>query len=214
LGLTRLTSCNAYSWLIFAIDTIVFMKLLFFCFLFVQLAMGLVPTLSPEVDKAFVLATETSLAIQVIRLSNCEKRKNQYLIIHKTDSILFLINDRCKAFDPLAYKDTVSLELKQLDGSGEPELILQFQYVDEGFHPFEKVLYIFNLDTKKQMFYYVLEAYGQKVYGEELGPFYGFKNTFSITKSGAILIQKPPLNQSKSSEEVYQLSNGIFVRKD
>ena len=55
-----------------------------------------------------------------------------------------------------------------------------------------------------------MEAYGQHVFGEELGDFYGFTNKIYFKKNGTILLKKPVNNSKKWTKERYKLVDGKY----
>ncbi len=55
-----------------------------------------------------------------------------------------------------------------------------------------------------------MSAYGQHVYGEELGDYYFFINKISFKKNGTILLKKPVNNSKKWKKERYRLVDGKY----
>ena len=55
-----------------------------------------------------------------------------------------------------------------------------------------------------------MEAYGQHVFGEELGDFYGFKNKIYFKENGEIHLEKPVNKGEKWIKECYKLVDGKY----
>ncbi len=154
-----------------------------------------------------LLAQDELLGVKVILVSDCEQQKSNYYVVHKGDTLQFMYFAACKVMQPFENKEAFKISSKQLDKKGLPELILEYEYNNRGFR---KELLVIQLKELKILFKTELEAYGQHVYGEELGDYYGFKNKISFKKNGTILLEKPVNNGEKWTKERYKLVDGKY----
>jgi hypothetical protein len=154
-----------------------------------------------------LLASDDILGVKVILVSDCEQQKSNYYVVHKSDTLQFMYFAACKVMQPFENKEAFKISSKQLDKKGLPELILEYEYNNRGFH---KDLLVIQLDELKLLFKTELEAYGQHVYGEELGDYYGFKNKIYFKKNGEIHLEKPVNNGDKWMIECYKLVDGKY----
>jgi hypothetical protein len=154
-----------------------------------------------------LLAQDELLGVKVILVSDCEQQKSNYNVVHKGDTLQFMYFASCKEMHPFEYKEAFKISSRQVDKKGLPELILEYEYNNRGFH---KELLVIQLDELKLLFKTELEAYGQHVYGEELGDYYGFKNKIYFKENGTILLKKPMNNGEKWMIERYKLVDGKY----
>jgi hypothetical protein len=154
-----------------------------------------------------LLAQDELLGVKVILVSDCEEQKSNYYVVHKGDTLQFMYFASCKEMHPFEYKEAAKISSKQVDKKGLPELILEFKHNGNGFH---KELFVIQLEELKILFETEMEAYGQHVYGEELGDYYGFKNKIYFKKNGTILLKKPVNNSKKWKKERYRLVDGKY----
>jgi hypothetical protein len=154
-----------------------------------------------------LLAQDELLGVKVILVSDCEQQKSNYYVVHKSDTLQFMYFAACKVMQPFENKEAFKIGSKQVDKKGPPELILEYEYNNRGFH---KELIVIQLDELKLLFKTELEAYGQHVYGEELGDYYGFTNKIYFKKNGTILLKKPVNNSKKWKKERYRLVDGKY----
>lgn len=149
-----------------------------------------------------LLAQDKLLGVKVILVSDCEQQKSNYYVVHKGDTLQFMYFASCKVMQPFENKEAFKISSKQLDKKGLPELILEYEYNNRGFR---KELLVIQLKELKILFKTKLEAYGQHVYGEELGDYYGFKNKIYFKENGEILLEKPIKNSKKWKKERYKI---------
>ena len=135
-----------------------------------------------------LLAQDETLGVKVILISDCEQQKSNYYVVHKGDTLQFKYFASCKVMHPFEYKEAAIISSQQVDKNGLPELILEFENNGNGFH---KELLVIQLEDLKILFRTEMEAYGQHVFGEELGDYYGFTNKISFKKNGEIHLEKP-----------------------
>ena len=154
-----------------------------------------------------LLASDDILGVKVILVSDCEQQKSNYYIVHKNDTLQFMYVASCRVMRPFEYKEAARINSKQVDTKGLPELILEYEHNNRGFH---KELLVIQLEDLKILFRTEMEAYGQHVYGEELGDFYGFKNKIYFKENGEILLKKPVKNSKKWTKECYKLVDGKY----
>lgn len=154
-----------------------------------------------------LLAQDKLLGVKVILISDCEQQKSNYYVVHKSDTLQFMYFASCKVMQPFENKEAFKISSKQLDKKGLPELILEYEYNNRGFR---KELLVIQLEDLKILFRTEMEAYGQHVYGEELGDYYGFKNKISFKKNGEIHLEKPVNNGEKWMIERYKLVDGKY----
>lgn len=154
-----------------------------------------------------LLANDDTLGVKVILVSDCEQHKSNYYVVHKSDSLQFMYFASCKVMRPFEYKEAARISSKQVDNKGQPELILEFEHDGNGFH---KELLVIQLEDLKILFRTEMEAYGQHVFGEELGDFYGFKNKIYFKENGEIHLEKPINNGEKWLKECYKLVDGKY----
>jgi hypothetical protein len=154
-----------------------------------------------------LLAQDELLGVKVILVSDCEQQKSNYYVVHKGDTLQFMYFAACKVMHPFENKEAFKISSKQVDKKGLPELILEYEYNNRGFH---KELLVIQLEELKILFKTELEAYGQHVYGEELGDFYGFTNKIYFKDNGEIQLEKPVNNGEKWMIECYKLVDGKY----
>ena len=154
-----------------------------------------------------LLASDDLLGVKVILVSDCEEKESDYYVVHKGDTLQFMYFASCKEMHPFEYKEAVKISSKQVDTKGLPELILEFEHNGNGFH---KELLVIQLEELKILFRTEMEAYGQHVYGEELGDYYGFKNKIYFKENGEILLKKPVNHSKKWTKEWYRLVDGKY----
>ena len=147
------------------------------------------------------------MGVKVILVSDCEQQKSNYYVVHKSDTLQFMYFASCKVMQPFEYKEAAKISSKQVDKKGLPELILEFKHNGNGFH---KELFVIQLEEMEILFVTEMEAYGQHIYGEELGDYYGFKNKIYFKKNGTILLKKPVNNSKKWTKERYRLVDGKY----
>ena len=143
----------------------------------------------------------------MILVSDCEQQKSIYYIVHKVDTLQFMYFASCRVMRPFEYKEVARIRSQQVDNKGLPELILEYEHNNRGFH---KELLVIQLEVLKILFRTEMEAYGQHVYGEELGDYYGFTNKISFKENGKILLEKPVNNSKKWTKERYKLVDGKY----
>jgi hypothetical protein len=154
-----------------------------------------------------LLAQDELLGVKVILVSDCEQQKSNYYVVHKSDTLQFMYFAACKVMQPFENKEAFKISSKQLDKKGLPELILEYEYNNRGFR---KELLVIQLEELKILFKTELEAYGQHVYGEELGDYYGFTNKIYFKENGEIHLEKPVNNGEKWMIERYRLVDGKY----
>jgi hypothetical protein len=159
------------------------------------------------VPEETLLASDDILGVKVILVSDCEQQKSDYYVVHKGDKLQFMGFASCKVMQPFENKEAFKISSRQVDKKGLPELILEYEYNNRGFH---KDLLVIQLDELKLLFKTELEAYGQHVYGEELGDYYGFTNKISFKENGEIHLEKPVNNGEKWTIERYKLVDGKY----
>ncbi len=76
-----------------------------------------------------ILAEEDNLGVRVIRLSSCLKQKSSYYVVSNSDSLLvkYWAAD-CFTYSRLDNKDSARVDSRQLNGTGKPELLLEYEY--------------------------------------------------------------------------------------
>lgn len=158
-----------------------------------------------------LLATCDSLNIKIIRISNCTRYKNDYFLVSGSDSIHFRYTDRCIENDPFEYKESVRFYFRQLDNTGHPEMIMEFETSGGIYEGYRKECIIFNIDAATIVFRETIEACGQHFYGEELGDFYNYKYELLLSDDGKIIVRKPLAGTNAFTEEKYALENGVFL---
>ena len=141
-----------------------------------------------------LLASDDILGVKVILVSDCEQQKSNYYIVYKSDTLQFMYFASCKVMRPFENKEAVTISSRQVDYQSLPELILEYEHNNRGFH---KELLVIQLEDLKILFRTEMEAYGQHVFGEELGDFYGFTNKIYFKENGEIHLEKP-INKSRS----------------
>ena len=154
-----------------------------------------------------ILASDDTLGVKVILISDCEQKESDYYVVHKSDTLQFMYFASCKEMHPFENKEAVKISSRQVDNKGLPELILEFEHNGNGFH---KELFVIQLEDIKILFRTEMEAYGQHVFGEELGDFYGFTNKIYFKKNGEIHLEKPVNNGEKWMKECYKLEVGKY----
>ena len=154
-----------------------------------------------------LLAQDELLGVKVILVSDCEQQKSNYYVVHKGDTLQFMYFASCKVMQPFENKEAFKISSRQVDKKEPPELILEYEYNNRGFR---KELLVIQLEELKILFKTELEAYGQHVYGEELGDYYGFKNKIYFKENGTILLKKPINNGEKWMIERYKLVDGKY----
>jgi hypothetical protein len=154
-----------------------------------------------------LLVSDDLLGVKVILVSDCEQQKSDYYVVHKGDTLQFMYFASCKEMHPFEYKEAAKISSKQVDNKGLPELILEYEYNNRGFH---KELLVIQLEELKILFRTELEAYGQHFYGEELGDFYGFTNKIYFKENGEIHLEKPVNNGEKWMIERFKLVVGKY----
>jgi hypothetical protein len=154
-----------------------------------------------------LLAQDELLGVKVILISDCEQQKSNYYVVHKSDTLQFMYFASCKVMRPFENKEAVTISSRQVDYQSLSELILEYEHNNRGFH---KELFVIQLDELKLLFKTELEAYGQHVYGEELGDYYGFTNKIYFKENGEIHLEKPVNNGEKWMIERYRLVDGKY----
>lgn len=154
-----------------------------------------------------LLASDDKLGVKVILVSDCEQQKSNYYVVHKSDTLQFMYFASCKVMRPFENKEAVTISSRQVDNQSLPELILEYEHNNRGFH---KELLVIQLEDLKILFRTEMEAYGQHVYGEELGDFYGFTNKIYFKENGEIHLEKPINNGEKWLKECYKLVDGKY----
>jgi hypothetical protein len=154
-----------------------------------------------------LLASDDTLGVKVILVSDCEQQKSNYYVVHKSDTLQFMYFASCKVMHPFENKEAFKISSRQVHKKGLPELILEYEYNNRGFH---KDLLVIQLEELKILFVTEMEAYGQHIYGEELGDYYGFTNKIYFKKNGTILLKKPLNNSKKWMKELYRLVDGKY----
>ena len=154
-----------------------------------------------------ILASDDTLGVKVILVSDCEQQKSNYYVVHKSDTLQFMYFASCKVMRPFENKEAVTISSRQVDNQSLPELILEYEHNNRGFH---KELLVIQLEDLKILFRTEMAAYGRHVYGEELGDFYGFTNKIYFKKNGEILLKKPVKNGEKWLKECYKLEVGKY----
>jgi hypothetical protein len=160
-----------------------------------------------SVPEETLLASDDILGVKVILVSDCEQQKSNYYVVHKNDILQFMYFASCKVMRPFENKEAVTISSRQVDNQSLPELILEYEHNNSGFH---KELFVIQLEELKILFRTEMEAYGQHVYGEELGDYYGFKNKIYFKENGTILLKKPINNGGKWMKELYRLVDGKY----
>lgn len=154
-----------------------------------------------------LLASDDLLGVKVILISDCEQQKSNYYVVHKSDTLQFMYFASCKVMRPFENKEAVTISSRQVDNQSLPELILEYEHNNSGFH---KELLVIQLEDLKILFRTEIEAYGQHVFGEELGNFYGFKNKIYFKENGEIHLEKPINNGEKWMKERYKMVDGKY----
>jgi len=177
------------------------------------------------------LAQIDSVDVEVMRINKCEKvgshypgdvnsanykYSSNYFVCHNGDSIAFHLwrgNGCPSPTDPPSdYKESVNLDLRDLDKQGQSELIMEFEYSgDYTYIGYHREIIIINLDSMEIIFRMEIEAYGQHFFGEELGDNYLFKYEMTFTDEGEIIIKRPNADKSAFIEEKYSIMEGVFV---
>jgi hypothetical protein len=154
-----------------------------------------------------LLASDDTLVVKVILVSDCEQQKSNYYVVHKSDTLQFMNFASCKVMHHFEYKEAVKISSRQVDNQSLPELILEYEHNNRGYH---KELLVIQLEDLKILFRTEMEAYGQHVFGEELGGFYGFINKIYFMENGEIHLEKPVNNGEKWLKECYKLVDGKY----
>ncbi len=154
-----------------------------------------------------LLASDDTLGVKVILVSDCEQQKSNYYVVHKSDTLQFMYFASCKEMRPFENKEAVKISSRQVDYQSLPELILEYEHNNRGFH---KELIVIQLKDLKILFRTEMEAFSQHVFGEELGDFYGFTNKIYFKENGEIHLEKPINNGEKWLKECYKLVDGKY----
>jgi hypothetical protein len=137
---------------------------------------------------------------------------NNYYTINqeREDSLLFkhIIGDYPE------YLDTAYLNFKQLNGEGNNELILEYEFSgDHTYTGYHRKILVVDLDSFIVLFNMEIEARGQHVFGEELGDHYGFRYDMSFENSD-IVLRKPIDTIGNYIDERYVILEGQYVIKE
>ncbi len=96
-----------------------------------------------------LLASDDILGVKVILVSDCEQQKSNYYVVHKSDTLQFMYFASCKVMLPFENKEAVTISSQQVDNQSLPELILEYEHNNRGFH---KELLIIQLEDLKILF--------------------------------------------------------------
>ena len=167
-----------------------------------------------------VLARNDSLGIQILRVTLQDNRRkyndnyvisNYYVINEKREDSLLFKHIRG---DYPEYLDTAYLNFKQLNGKGNNELILEYEFSgDHTYTGYHRKILVVELDSVNVLFNMEIEASGQHVFGEELGDHYGFRFDMSFENSD-IIIRKPIDTSGNYIKERYAILEGKYVIKE
>jgi len=160
-----------------------------------------------SMPEEILLASDDILGVKVILISDCEQQKSNYYVVHKSDTLQFMYFASCKVMRPVENKEAVKISSRQVYNQSLPELILEYEHNNSGFH---KELLVIQLEDLKILFRTEMAAYGRHIYGEELGDFYGFKNKIYFKENGEIHLEKPVNNSKKWTKEYYKLVDGKY----
>lgn len=156
-----------------------------------------------------ILFVNDSLGIEVIRKSNNEKNLSQYFVFYnnKKDSILFRSDHFCcpSSTHEIRNNESVKLDFHQLDGTGNPELLLEYKYSSES--RYGEDLAIINLDSGVVMFTVVLEKHIPGGSEPPSEPFF-IINEITYTEQGNLIVQN---NLKPSIYLEYRLVNGKYI---
>lgn len=153
-----------------------------------------------------VLAEEDRLGVRVIRLSSCLKQKSLYYVVSNSDSLLvkYWAAD-CFTYSRLENKDSARVDFRQLNGTGKPELLLEYGYSFESRYGRE--LIIIDLDAMIIMCRIDIDSFIPPAY-EPPAPPVLIKNKIAFSDKGEIRVQNY-FEPSIYSE--YKLVDGKYV---